>query len=177
VPEVKCAHPDKTLLRLSQIIDTPHLTYKTSSGEETLPYVNQKTRAQVRVVDFYPPNLADFTQCLDHSSYNDCPSTTDDLTGFDFDDSSLLPTRWEWSFYLLVEDAKPMAGQKTRMPLLIAGSDAEYLLRRDAVEYVILGFLSQYLGLFLIVLASKTTRAISSVLKRNSFCCGVTSRN
>jgi hypothetical protein len=53
----------------------------------------------------------------------------------DMDDSSLLPSRWEWAFYLLVEDAKPVLGSNhVRMPLLVAGKDAEYLLKIDATE-------------------------------------------
>jgi protection-of-telomeres protein 1 len=99
-----------------------------------LPFVNHKTRAQVRVVDFYPPDLKDFTQSLDRSAYNDCASTPDEVTMVDFDESSLPPARWEWSFYLLVEDAKPTPAQQIRLPLLVAGNDAVYLLKQDAAK-------------------------------------------
>jgi protection-of-telomeres protein 1 len=115
-------------------MDTPHLQYKTPSGEKTLPFVNQRTRAQIRVVDYYPPDLRNFSQSLDQVSYNDCPPASDEISGLEFEDSSLLPTRWEWNFYLLVEDARPSPGQSVRMPLLVTRDEAVHLLKRDAVE-------------------------------------------
>ena len=94
-----------------------------------------KCRTRVRVVDYFPSDLENFTHCLDHSSYNDHSSQLDDPSPMDVDDSSLLPSRWEWAFYLLVEDARPNPGEAAiTMPLLVAGKDADYLLKIDATE-------------------------------------------
>jgi protection-of-telomeres protein 1 len=131
---VKCAYPAEASQQLSRIIDNPNLRYSTPSGEKMLPFVNHRTRTQVRVVDFYPPDLKDFTQSLDQSAYNDYTSTPDEVTMIGLNESSPQPSRWEWSFYLLIEDAKPSPGQKIRLPLLVAGKDAEYLLQQDAAE-------------------------------------------
>jgi protection-of-telomeres protein 1 len=39
------------------------------------------------------------------------------------------PNRWEWAFYILVEDAKPAAGENpTQLPLQIFGQEAVKLL-------------------------------------------------
>jgi protection-of-telomeres protein 1 len=132
---VICGYHSKSLLTISQILDTPHLKYFTRQGKEAeLPFVNMKTRARIRVIDFYPPNIEDFTQCIDQAAYNDTTLSPPDeeMSGVD---SSLLPTTWEWAFYLLVEDWKAAPGEKPRrMRLLVAGRDAEYLLKLDANE-------------------------------------------
>jgi len=135
---VTCSHTDKELLTVSSIIETPHLRYRERTGEEAeLPFVNMKTRARVRVVDFYPPDLEDFAQCIDDPTYNDSPSQPDHSSPMDFDDSSQLAGRWEWAFYLMVEDPKSAPGETAvQLPLLVAGKDAECLLSLDASEYV-----------------------------------------
>jgi protection-of-telomeres protein 1 len=86
------------------------------------------------VVDFFPPEMEDFTQCLDDPNYNDVSSSLGNST-MSMDDSSLFLSRWEWSFYILVEDARPLPGQPpVQMPLLIQGQDAEFLLNLQATE-------------------------------------------
>jgi protection-of-telomeres protein 1 len=43
--------------------------------------------------------------------------------------SPTRPNRWEWAFYILVEDAKPAAGEDpTQLPLQIFGQEAIKLL-------------------------------------------------
>jgi protection-of-telomeres protein 1 len=96
--------------------------------------MNITFRAQVRVVDFYPPRLADFAQSLDDPRYNNAP----DLTLDDDDDSmNLTPqSRWEWAFWITVEDALK-SGEQTapdRLRVLVHGKDAQYLLKLDACD-------------------------------------------
>jgi len=125
-------------MSIRDISDTPYLSDKAPSGiERKLPFINMRCRARVRVVDFYPPQLEDFAQCLDDSSYNDVFSDSDNEEMLYIDSSSSQkPTSWEWAFYLLVEDAKPPPGTEkpVRMKLLIAADDAVHLLKLDATE-------------------------------------------
>lgn len=47
-------------------------------------------------------------------------------------------TRWEWRFYLLLEDAKASATDRsnTRLRALVLDQDAVMLLKMDAEKYV-----------------------------------------
>lgn len=99
--------------------------------EYRLPFQNVKYRTIVRVVDFFPPDIADFAV-----AYNpDYPAS--DSEGDDDDDvSPSRRVRWEWRFCLLVEDAKIAPGQsRNRIKLFVSGAEAEFLLKLDAVEY------------------------------------------
>lgn len=96
-----------------------------------------KCRTRVRVVDYYPPDLRDFTQCLDHATYNDRSSQLTAPSSYEDDDAVSSAGRWEWAFYLLVEDPKPVPGlPKVQLPLLVHGQAAEHLLGMDAKECV-----------------------------------------
>jgi hypothetical protein len=132
---VVAANPDKPFLTLSKIMETPYRTYRDRQGDEqTLPFVNMKCRSRVRVVDFYPPDLQDFAQSLDDPDYNGGDSGYGS-SAISMEGSSLLSSRWEWAFYLLVEDARPTPGQEqVRIPLLVQGQDAEFLLNLAATE-------------------------------------------
>jgi hypothetical protein len=100
--------------------------------EIVYPFINMNVRAQVRVVDFFPSKLEDFAHCLDDHKYNDQPSRLDRDDDETFIDDT-PGNRWEWGFWLLLEDAKEVPGQETaRMKVLVAGQDAEYLLKLDA---------------------------------------------
>ncbi|KAF2398819.1 hypothetical protein EJ06DRAFT_531897 [Trichodelitschia bisporula] len=130
---VVCSHPDQDLVRISDILNDQSLQWKDRSGDElTLPFINRKFKTSVRAVDFFPPALEDFCQSTQDLRYNDFQPTTDDDTG---DDSFQSLPEWEWAFYLLVEDAKPVPGQTPeRMRLLVADRDAEGLLGLDATD-------------------------------------------
>ena len=91
--------------------------------------MNQKCRIRVRVVDFWPSQLEDFTRPVMivqddgyHSSSQNCSMGRDQA-----------PT-WEWAFVLCVEDAdKQPSGQTcARMNLIVSNKEAEYLLKLDA---------------------------------------------
>ncbi|PSK42871.1 hypothetical protein B9Z65_6825 [Elsinoe australis] len=104
--------------------------FKVEGEEEELPFVNQKRRCQVRVVDFYPPQLEDFAAIAQNLS--DGTNVSED--GMDIDSSD-----WEWNFFLLVEDSvrlktttKNREGQQTW--LHVSNMDAQYLLDLDACD-------------------------------------------
>jgi hypothetical protein len=83
------------------------------------------------VVDFFPPKIEDFSHRLADRSYNDAP---DDPDGSDMELDPPLPA-YEWMFYLIVEDCeKNSSGERVRMPLLVHGQDADYLLGFEATK-------------------------------------------
>lgn len=108
-------------LTLSEIIDTPHLQTQDASGNPmTLPFVNQRVRSRVRVVDFTPDRIEDFAQLLSDETYNTTPA------GRAAKNNQHV---WEWCFDILVEDAKPTPGEEpVQLPLQIFGDEAIKLL-------------------------------------------------
>ncbi|KAF2087850.1 hypothetical protein K490DRAFT_65130 [Saccharata proteae CBS 121410] len=139
---VRCGYTSMTTTSsISYILNRnrPSHTYTTPAGISlTLPFINAKYRARVRVVDFMPPDLRDFSRSVADPTYNDTPFTPTPSTN----PSSLISTpsqpKWEWSFCLLVEDAsQPPTGNGTppdRIPLLIHDKNAEGLLKMDACD-------------------------------------------
>lgn len=113
-----------------------------------LPFHNVCCRARVRVVDYFPPDLVDFAVPCgpkeleglsdDESDSNQSrDGATSELSLQHTDDAE--SQRWQWRFYLLVEDAAPGSGRPqsnnpSRMKILVADHDAERLLRMDAEE-------------------------------------------
>lgn len=82
-------------------------------------------RAHVRAVDFFPPNIEDFARLV--------PVPRDP------DGDEPMPSqsvRWQWAFYLLVEDARAhkSAESPERLKLLIADDVADFLLKLDATK-------------------------------------------
>ena len=126
---VRCAFPETKLSRVDEILDNPALEYTTPQQDRVvLPFVNAKYRARVRVVDFYPKSLEEFT-----SPTTEVPFTqNDDIL---MEDQS----RWDWRFVLLVEDTISATGDMPqRMRLTVPKSSAEFLLKMDPVWYVFL---------------------------------------
>lgn len=129
---VVCAHSDKSLISVTQVLDTPSRAYTTPHGQMIrLPFINQNFRIRVRVIDFWPSRLEDFSRkVLEHVD----GTTQDDSQAYS--NGSQKPRKWEWAFGLLVEDAeKPPFGQEpAKMSLIVSGMDAEYLLKLNATE-------------------------------------------
>ena len=112
------------------------------------------------MIDFYPPDLADFAVRHRESEFDvlssdgsgsdsdsndsiDSSRTTSSHPGSDPEHggsqtSSRARVGWQWRFCLLLEDASstPVAkGQrKERMRVFVAGEDAECLLKMDAMK-------------------------------------------
>jgi len=133
-------------------LDT-HQNTSPSGISYTLPFQNIKSRTIVRIVDFFPSDLAQFAVRLPKPSEFDAlsdhePSDTDTDTS-----SQVLPRdsngmteenederKWEWRFGLVLEDASeekiPKGEERARMEVYVAEQDAEFLLKLDAEEYV-----------------------------------------
>jgi len=87
------------------------------------------------VVDFFPPDIADFAVPYRSRSFHSSSSQSSDDEDEDEITSETRGIKWEWRFCLLVEDAKIAPGQsRDRMKLFISGAEAEFLLKLDAVN-------------------------------------------
>lgn len=123
---------------ISDILHNESHNNKPQDGVEyRLPFQNVRYKSRLRVVDFFPHRLEEFAvpykKELDHLSdeeIDDEAELVDNYPG---------PVTWEWRFCLLVEDGIPTSQNfkgepKERMELLVAKSDAEFLLNMTAVE-------------------------------------------
>lgn len=110
----------------------------------TLPFQNINSRATVRVIDFFPPNLVDFAVSRPRASEYDILSEDDrsesanDQSSSDPGESSEAEDRqWEWRFGLALEDALGSKHQeRTTIEVYVAGQDGDGLLNLEAKESV-----------------------------------------
>ncbi len=97
------------------------------------------------MVDFFPSSLEDFSHDVDDESYKrlsgrNADNTDEDSSQMDTSSDSMSDTgqRWEWAFYLLVEDARSATAadqsKPAQLPLLVAQQDAVHLLKMDATD-------------------------------------------
>ena len=139
---VNCANHLITPRSVSDIISLDRYTNKTPADSTyTLPFQNIKSRSTVRIIDFFPSNLADFAVPLPKASEYDILSDTgsngsegNSSEANSEDDSGAENERqWEWRFALVLEDATgPTNVGKATMTAYVAGQDAECLLKLDA---------------------------------------------
>ncbi|MCJ1377027.1 hypothetical protein MMC17_000117 [Xylographa soralifera] len=147
---VVCTHDSIPPRSLSSILslEKTHAHITPNGTSCTLPFQNICSRAIVRVVDFFPHDLADFAvrykiSEFDNLSDNDddkcdnsdgsASASTSSLSDFESDSSRKADFKWEWRFCLLLEDANPsMEKTKDRMKVFVADNDAVFLLQMDA---------------------------------------------
>ena len=148
-PNIHCAHHLTPTTPLSSILSLDKHTNTTPVGTTyTLPFQNINTRATVRVIDFYPSNLAKFAiPSRKRSEYAVLSDHEDSESESDIG-STQRPTsstgsprdredqKWEWRFALLLEDASdPRAkGDRPTLKAYVVGADAECLLKLDAED-------------------------------------------
>ncbi|KAF2859980.1 hypothetical protein K470DRAFT_258324 [Piedraia hortae CBS 480.64] len=106
---IKCDHQDTAVSSIKTIVDPNGKRHTTSDGM-VVPFVNANFRAKVRVVDFWPPDLADFCK----------PAINDEY-------------EHEWFFSLTLEDAsgprgRPITDTHNRMTVYVTGTEAQKLL-------------------------------------------------
>ena len=128
---------------MSSIISLDKHTNNPPNGAPyTLPFQNINSRATVRVVDFFPPNLVDFAVPRPKASEYDVLSEDEgsesgsDQQSNDPDDrSEAEDAQWEWRFGLVLEDALGARHQeKAKIEVYVTGQDAEGLLKLEAEE-------------------------------------------
>ncbi|ORY03214.1 hypothetical protein BCR34DRAFT_591641 [Clohesyomyces aquaticus] len=122
-PHIKAEFSDIRLSTVSEIIKNPALKRTHPSGNVTvLPFVNAKYRTRVRVVDFSPGFLQQFTRSMADCNWNTALQSVEP-------NDRKRDDRWEWAFVLLVEDINVPAGATPeRLRLFVTGQDAEKLL-------------------------------------------------
>ena len=134
---VRCLKVNVPLKSVDEIMDPEILRRKTSSGSDIyLPFQNCRYHAKVRVVDFLPSDLVNFAVPHSTSDY-DILSDHEDSDGSNVATDEDGDVRWEWRFYLIVEDATSPAnaGHRTvQMPLLVAEVDGDCLLDMEASD-------------------------------------------
>jgi len=113
--------------------------YRSSDGtDKDLPFINQRLRCQVRVIDYYPSSLTNFTSApnITGKDFTTADDDDDDETSMDLDSSREI---YQWDFFLLIEDAtksKTGNGLETKHQawIHISHNSAEFLLRLNATE-------------------------------------------
>ena len=134
---VRCQRVDVPFKSIDEIMDPEILRRKTPSGNGfCLPFQNCCYHSNVRVVDFLPNDLDSFAVPYRTSDY-DILSEHEDSEGSDVEMDEDGDLKWEWRFYLIVEDANSPAtvGQpKMQMPLLVADTDGDFLLDMEASD-------------------------------------------
>ncbi|EXJ84408.1 hypothetical protein A1O3_05075 [Capronia epimyces CBS 606.96] len=134
---VRCENVSVPCKTIMDIVDPDILVRTTAKGTTfRLPFQNSKYKANVRVVDFFPDDIADFAAPRQKSEY-DCLSDCDNPEDSDIDltQNHENEVKWEWRFFLLVEDAAQQmvgGGRRARIELLVADRDGDYLLNMEA---------------------------------------------
>ncbi|KAI4210651.1 MAG: hypothetical protein LQ351_006530 [Letrouitia transgressa] len=149
---IRTTKPHLPTRPLSSIVSLTTHAIETPNGTSfTLPFQNIKSRTTVRVVDFFPPNLADFSMpgpkpsefdvlsnCSEPEDEDSSPAPSPevmDLSGSEAsNDDDSQRRKWEWRFSLTLEDAyAPIPGEEpARQQVYVVNEDAEFLLRMDA---------------------------------------------
>ncbi|KAI4138163.1 MAG: hypothetical protein LQ341_004786, partial [Variospora aurantia] len=135
---IRSSNPNVLPRSLSSILSLDTHAFTTPSGTPlTLPFQNIKSRALVRVVDFFPDQLIDFAVPKHKKSEYDVLS---DYSQESSDDHQSLPSdtnsenddtisNWEWRFALVLEDASP--GRTERLSVYVSTTDAVFLTKLD----------------------------------------------
>ena len=152
-PEIRCAEPDHPARTVFEILQKTYTHWRTQTPGVALqlPVSDIRSRTVVRVVDFQPHDLRDFTTRRrvraddggddDERSDGGYTSSSSEGSGSESDDSDKerggVTYKWVWSFALLLEDANaptPASQKPQRIMARVCGRDAEYLLKLDATD-------------------------------------------
>lgn len=142
-PNIRCHNYDVPFKSLVEILDPSILERKTPSGKPySLPFQNCLYKSKVRVVDYFPDDLADFSvprkkSYRDHLSDNGSVSEHD--SGCELSQLDEDQVKWSWRFILLIEDARPRPNataeaNAAQMELLVADDDGDFLLHQEAFD-------------------------------------------
>ncbi|KAL1956425.1 hypothetical protein VTO42DRAFT_7311 [Malbranchea cinnamomea] len=138
-PHIRSSHPAVPCRSIRDILENEsHRNSAPGQVEYILPFQNFRYRATVRVVDFFPPKLEDFSvkYDVDRAMLGDEESVVSDDSN---SDAEYGRRKWEWRFCLLVEDGgrgvRYNPGEpRPRMKLFVADADAVFLLGMDAED-------------------------------------------
>ncbi|KAL6910954.1 hypothetical protein GGI43DRAFT_391624 [Trichoderma evansii] len=142
-PSVKCEYENKTISTFEDILDPIYLKTKVNDQqvELQLPFVNLNYRADVRVINFMPPDLRDFAQPKKVSEYGILSDYEESDAGSDEERGSIADRaavrQWEWRFFLELEEAnapKDRQGKKKTLWVAVNNFSAQNLLNLDASD-------------------------------------------
>ncbi|RDL39800.1 uncharacterized protein BP5553_04140 [Venustampulla echinocandica] len=134
---ITCAHPDQPIVSFAEILKPRKLMIGDNGREYASPFTICNYKANVRVVDYFPDNLEDFTVGHRASEYD----ILSDYSGGEDTDleeerrifksgRGFAKNAWEWRFALQVEDAS-ITHCKDRIWLIVDNFSAQYLLGLD----------------------------------------------
>ena len=111
-----------------------------NKGEKFSPFTNYKYRAHVRIIDYFPDSLEDFSvgrrqteyDILSDYSSDECSDVEENMRSFR-SGRGFPEMTWEWRFALQVEDASDKAS-KERMWLMVDNKAAQGLLNSEELE-------------------------------------------
>lgn len=140
---VKCEYENKPISTFEDILDPIYYKTKINSKEVELqlPFVNLNYRADVRVINFMPPDLRDFAQPKRMSEYamlsdyEESDADSDEERGSIADRAAVR--QWEWRFFLELEDANSPndhGGKKKTLWVAVNNFSAQCLLNLDASD-------------------------------------------
>lgn len=145
---MKCHKQSGSAIPLPYILRNRRSVAASADNDDEIyaPFVNANYRANLRVTDFFPHKLEDFSvgrkpnefDCL--SDFDPTSDEEDDVNtvGKDIGDFILRgndPFQWSWRFALQVEDASPSEGEtKERIWVLIDNESGQFLLSEDAAN-------------------------------------------
>ncbi|CZR39562.1 uncharacterized protein FPRO_04459 [Fusarium proliferatum ET1] len=144
---VKCENEDKPASPIAEI--TKLVQHETTVDDDLvklpLPFVNLNYRANVRVVDFSPSNLADFAYPKKESEYEDLSDDGEESppnSETEAEDEQPIQRtlddfsrarNWEWRFFLELEDAVVAENhKKQRLWVAVDNQSAQLLTGLDA---------------------------------------------
>jgi hypothetical protein len=132
-------HKGLSFKTIVDILDPDTLNRTTPKGNPyRLPFQNCTYKSKVRVVDFFPDNIADFAAPIKVSQYDELSDheSSDGQSDLDLaEGSDGNHIDWKWRFFLLVEDSRPQPGchgRPTQMQLLVADGDGDGLFNMEA---------------------------------------------
>ncbi|KAH8891387.1 hypothetical protein GQ53DRAFT_746904 [Thozetella sp. PMI_491] len=140
--QVTCESQDNDVSSISQILE-PSYYDTTINGQCVklpLPFTCGKYLAHVRVIDFLPHALEDFTASRKASQFDMLSDTGDDFSDDEEDDGVGGSSQhiWEWRFSVQLEDARPQkeAGMThpRRFWVVVDNAEGQCLTGLDAVD-------------------------------------------
>ncbi|KAI1093905.1 hypothetical protein F5B19DRAFT_447775 [Rostrohypoxylon terebratum] len=138
---IKCENTDQPISAVSSIVKP--IPYQTTVAGQTvaltLPFTCAKYRANVRVVDYRPSILADFSTWRKNSEYDVLSEHSGDSDS-ELDENGTLDGYtgkkiWEWRFFLLLEDADSKGKREDdRFWVVVDNTEGQLLLGLDASD-------------------------------------------
>ncbi|KAK4939387.1 hypothetical protein LTR66_015009 [Elasticomyces elasticus] len=139
---VKTQAIDIPLSSIASILDLESLARKTPAGNPYyLPFQNNKYKAKVEVIDFFPDNIEDFAtpyRLSEYSVLEDYDSADDEEVSFEFAATNPKAVWWSWHFVLFVRDPPRSSAEKGDnkdiMLLQVHSKEGDHLLRAEACD-------------------------------------------